>query len=140
MFAFFILIILKLFALEVFKFWNLSHILRVRISKGKTCFNVKSLTNYFHMATKILADFQICISISLGFWLIYFLIWGIFASKFFNLATALREIIYLMKQALTILWKTFLLNIVSWVCKFTKKYNWILKGFDFILIIVLECF
>ena len=32
------------------------------MSKSKRCFNVKSSTYYFHMKTKILADFQICIS------------------------------------------------------------------------------
>ena len=31
------------------------------ISKSKRCFNVKSST-YFHMKTKILLDFQICVS------------------------------------------------------------------------------
>ena len=35
------------------------------ISKSKRCFNVKSSTYHFHMKTKILADFQICISIPL---------------------------------------------------------------------------
>ena len=33
--------------------------------KNKRCFNVKSLTFYFHMKTKTLADFQICISVPL---------------------------------------------------------------------------
>ena len=31
----------------------------------KKCFNLKSSTYYFHMNTKILADFQICISVTL---------------------------------------------------------------------------
>ena len=35
------------------------------ISKRKSCFNLKFLTYYFHMKTKILADFQICICIPL---------------------------------------------------------------------------
>ena len=35
----------------------------VHISKSKRCFSVKSSTNYFHMKTKILVDFQICISV-----------------------------------------------------------------------------
>ena len=35
------------------------------ISKSKRCFNVKSSTYYLHMKTKILADFQISISVSL---------------------------------------------------------------------------
>ena len=35
------------------------------ISKSKGCFNVKSSTYYVHMKTKILADFQICISVPL---------------------------------------------------------------------------
>ena len=38
----------------------------MRISKSKRCFNVKSSTLYFHMKTKILADFQICISVPLS--------------------------------------------------------------------------
>ena len=33
--------------------------------KIKRCFNVKFSTYYFHMKTKILADIQICISVSL---------------------------------------------------------------------------
>ena len=33
---------------------------RAHISKSKRCFNVKSSTYYFHIKTKILADFQIC--------------------------------------------------------------------------------
>ena len=44
---------------------NFSRISRVHISKSKMCFNVKSSTYYFHMKTKILADFQICISVPL---------------------------------------------------------------------------
>ena len=35
------------------------------ISKSKRCSNVKSSTYYFHIKTKILADFQICVSVSL---------------------------------------------------------------------------
>ena len=38
---------------------------RVHISKSKRCFNMKSSTYYFHMKIKILAYFQICISIPL---------------------------------------------------------------------------
>ena len=34
------------------------------ISERKRCFSVKSPTHHFHLETKILADFQICISIS----------------------------------------------------------------------------
>ena len=41
------------------------HISRPHISKSKRCFNVKSSTCYFHMKTKILVDFQICISLPL---------------------------------------------------------------------------
>ena len=33
--------------------------------KSKSCFNVKSSTYYFHVKTKILADFQICINVAL---------------------------------------------------------------------------
>ena len=37
--------------------------LRAHISESKKCFNVKPSTHYFHMKTRILADFQICISV-----------------------------------------------------------------------------
>ena len=38
--------------------------------KGKRCYNVTSSTYYFHVKTKILAEFQICISVPLakGLW------------------------------------------------------------------------
>ena len=36
------------------------------ISNSKRCFDVKSSTSYFHVKTKILADFQICISVPLS--------------------------------------------------------------------------
>ena len=39
---------------------------RVYISKSKKRFNVKSPTYYFYMKTKILVDFQICISVLLS--------------------------------------------------------------------------
>ena len=43
--------------------FNISH---VRISQNvKRCFHVKSSTYYFHVKTKMLAYFQICISVSL---------------------------------------------------------------------------
>ena len=38
---------------------------RAHVSKCKRCFNVKSLTHYFHVKTKIFADFQICIRVPL---------------------------------------------------------------------------
>ena len=41
------------------------YISRSHISKSKSCFNVKSSTCCFHMKTKILADFQICINVPL---------------------------------------------------------------------------
>ena len=41
------------------------HISRVHISKSKSWFNVNSSTYYLHMETKILADFQIYISVPL---------------------------------------------------------------------------
>ena len=44
---------------------KLSHILRVNISKRKSCFNGKSSAYYFHVKMKVLADFQICISVPL---------------------------------------------------------------------------
>ena len=36
------------------------------MSKGKRYFNLKSSTYYLQMKTKILADFQICISVPLS--------------------------------------------------------------------------
>ena len=39
---------------------------RMNISKSKRCFNLKSSTYYFHVKKKILADFQICISVPLN--------------------------------------------------------------------------
>ena len=71
------------FAHEIFKFlkvyyfltcsfvseclWtNFSHILRSDISKSKRYFHVKSSTYCFYKKTKILADFQICISVPLS--------------------------------------------------------------------------
>ena len=42
-----------------------SHV-RMNISKSKRCFNLKSSTYYFHVKKKILADFQICISVPLS--------------------------------------------------------------------------
>ena len=36
-------------------------------AESKRCFNVKSSIYYFHMKTKILADFQICISVPLKY-------------------------------------------------------------------------
>ena len=42
-----------------------SHILRAYILKGKRSFNVISSTFYFHVKAKIMADFQICISVPL---------------------------------------------------------------------------
>ena len=41
------------------------HIARAHISKSRKCFNVKSSAHYLRMKTKILADFQICISVPL---------------------------------------------------------------------------
>ena len=41
------------------------YISRVHILKSKRSFHAKSSIYYFHMKTKILADFQICISASL---------------------------------------------------------------------------
>ena len=38
---------------------------RAHNSKSKRFFNAKSSTYYFHMKTKILADFQICVSVPL---------------------------------------------------------------------------
>ena len=41
------------------------HISRAHISESKRFFIVKSPLYYFHMKTKILADFEICISVPL---------------------------------------------------------------------------
>ena len=51
---------------NIYYFWMLTfHISHVRahVSQSKRCFNVKSSTYYFPMKTKILADFQIFISV-----------------------------------------------------------------------------
>ena len=81
-FAFSILRILKLFSRETYKFFKkqtrlimfycflmfvikLFSISRAHLLKSKWCFKVKSSTNYFHMKTKILEDFQICICVPL---------------------------------------------------------------------------
>ena len=77
-FAFLVLRILELFARELCKFLKkqanfltysiVSECLQTNfphISKSKRCFDVKSSTHCFHMKTKILADFQICISVPL---------------------------------------------------------------------------
>ena len=47
------------------------HISRAHISKSKRCFNVKSSTYYFHIKTKILADFLICIIVPLSLSLVH---------------------------------------------------------------------
>ena len=39
------------------------HVSRGCILKRKRCFNVKFPTYYIHVKTKILADFEICISV-----------------------------------------------------------------------------
>ena len=41
--------------------------MRAHYSKSKRCFNAKFSTYYFHMKTKILADFSICITVPLSF-------------------------------------------------------------------------
>ena len=116
---------LELFALKFVKFSNFSHILRAHIWKSKRCFNVKSSTNYFQMTTKILAAFQICISVPLRFF-------RVLTHVFFNMRHFRLQIFqpcygtqrnHILDETgtKTILWKTFLLNIVSRVCKFTKK-------------------
>ena len=76
-FSFLILKILELFSVKFVNFLKsrlifvrfycfvnkLSHISSEHISKSKRCFNVKSSTYYFHVKTKILPGFQICISV-----------------------------------------------------------------------------
>ena len=85
-FAFLILRIFELLAREVYKYLkkqaNFQHIPLFRnackqtfhiyhiyyfahISKSKRCFNVKSPTYYFHIKANTMADFQICISVTL---------------------------------------------------------------------------
>ena len=41
------------------------YISRAHIAKSKRCLNTKSLRHFFYLKTKILADFQICISVPL---------------------------------------------------------------------------
>ena len=53
----------------------------MHISKSKRCFDVKSLTYYFHLKMQILADFQICISVPL--------IYTLRGNKFFYRAMAI---------------------------------------------------
>ena len=53
---------------------NVSHISRAHNSKSKSYFNVKSSKNYLHMKVKILADFQIGISVPLISFLTYYLV------------------------------------------------------------------
>ena len=61
-----IIFILVLLFLYVYKqTFHISHVL-AHISKRKSCFNVKSSTYYFHVKTKILEHFQICISVPLS--------------------------------------------------------------------------
>ena len=59
----------RLIFILVFCFWmfvnKLTYTSRSHISKCKRCFSVKSLTYYFHVKTKLLAEFQICISVPL---------------------------------------------------------------------------
>ena len=52
---------------------------------------MKSSTYYFHIKTKILADFQICISVPLSF---YFWELPLKPSKFFQLILARKSIVY----------------------------------------------
>ena len=44
-------------------FWRISF-----ISKSKRYFSMKSSTYYFHIKTKVLTDFQICIRVPLNIW------------------------------------------------------------------------
>ena len=85
-FTFLILRILELFAVNFVNFlksrlifnifyifeclWtNFSHDSSALISESKRCFNVKSSTYYFHMKKKIVANFQVYISVPLSkFW------------------------------------------------------------------------
>ena len=50
----------------IFNIFSCLHISRARISKRKRCVNMEFSTYYFHMETKILADFQISISVPLS--------------------------------------------------------------------------
>ena len=49
---------------------NFAHISRAHNSQGKGCSNVKSSTYYFHLKAKILADFEIYISVPLMYRLV----------------------------------------------------------------------
>ena len=44
---------------------NFSHISGAHTSERKRCFNIKSSTYYFHVKTKMLENFHICISVPL---------------------------------------------------------------------------
>ena len=63
---------------------NFSHISVAYISKRERRFNDKSSTYHFHAKTKILADFQICISVSLSVihWDFTFLVLSLMPVKF----------------------------------------------------------
>ena len=132
MFAFFILIFSSYLPLKFVNFSNFSHILRAHIWKSKRCFNVKSSTNYFQMTTKILADIRICISVPLRFF-------RVLTRVFFNMRHFRLQIFqpcygtqrnHILDETgtKTIFWKTFHLNIVSGVCKFTKSKIEFSKG------------
>ena len=98
--------------LKFVNFSNFSHILRAYISKRKRCFDVKSSTNYFHMTMKILADFQICISVPLRFFRVLTHIF--FCMRHFRLQIfqpcygTQRNHILDETDTKTILWKTLL--------------------------------
>ena len=132
MFAFFILEILELFVCEVCKFLKLFTCLTSAYLKSKRCFNVKSSTNYFHMKTKILSDWRICISIPLRFFRVLTHI--VFNIRYFRLRIfqpcygTQRNYILAETGTQAILWKFFLWDIVSRVCKFIKKWNEFSKG------------
>ena len=51
---------------------KLSHISRAHISESKTYFDMKLSIYCFHMKTKIMADFQICIRVPLTYSYILF--------------------------------------------------------------------
>ena len=113
-------------------FWifvnKLPHILRRHISKNKRCFNLKSSANYFHMKTKTLADFQICISGLLKFYRVSSHIF--FNMRYFRLQIfepcygTQRNHILAETGTQVILWKTFLWNIAPSVCKFSCSSCW----------------
>ena len=59
-------LILTYFIVSVCLWTNILHILGVHILESKRFYNVIPSVHYFHVKTKMVADFQICISVPLN--------------------------------------------------------------------------